>query len=264
MLQWGRNFIVAETRDRHDCYRDDCEASMGPQLYRCGNYLHLSYVYDHAPSFNGAATLSLRKRVGAALVSPWRWLASMGPQLYRCGNVATALDYGHHVHASMGPQLYRCGNAAPFPCPRRSSARFNGAATLSLRKRNQFMISLVRKDLLQWGRNFIVAETSQRDRQPARNTLASMGPQLYRCGNYRTGFQPHAIHRASMGPQLYRCGNVDVLLVLLRDCRASMGPQLYRCGNMPSGASIGRGCSRFNGAATLSLRKRSMSAAYRE
>ena len=39
---------------------------------------------------------------------------------------------------------------------------------------------------LQWGRNFIVAEMSQRRRLPDANPKASMGPQLYRCGNMIT------------------------------------------------------------------------------
>ena len=36
---------------------------------------------------------------------------------------------------------------------------------------------------------------------------------------------------ASMGPQLYRCGNAETELSFARHALASMGPQLYRCGN---------------------------------
>ena len=36
---------------------------------------------------------------------------------------------------------------------------------------------------LQWGRNFIVAETRRGYHRPLRLYYASMGPQLYRCGN---------------------------------------------------------------------------------
>ena len=37
---------------------------------------------------------------------------------------------------------------------------------------------------------------------------------------------------ASMGPQLYRCGNVAVAYLFVEMFVASMGPQLYRCGNV--------------------------------
>ena len=36
-LQWGRNFIVAETSIRIDPFILLKLTSMGPQLYRCGN-----------------------------------------------------------------------------------------------------------------------------------------------------------------------------------------------------------------------------------
>ena len=65
--------------------------------------------------------------------------------------------------------------------------------------------------------------------------------------------------RASMGPQLYRCGNITNSLWVLSLVSASMGPQLYRCGNayLDHCSRITAKC--FNGAATLSLRNRSAS-----
>ena len=135
---------------------------------------------------------------------------------------------------------------------------FNGAATLSLRKLDQEPQAVRDLVALQWGRNFIVAEMSHRSAnwptgatlQWGRNFIvaemssdlharklqwgrnfvvaeekahrASMGPQLYRCGNVTE-------RAASMGPQLCRCGNGDPSLSA---CCASMGPQLYRCGNL--------------------------------
>ena len=58
----------------------------------------------------------------------------------------------------MGPQLYRCGNlwAAHWELP--SVGRFNGAATLSLRKYILPSHYVYGGTQLQWGRNFIVAE----------------------------------------------------------------------------------------------------------
>ena len=60
---------------------------------------------------------------------------------------------------------------------------------------------------------------------------------------------------ASMGPQLYRCGNVLQRSVWSDGMGASMGPQLYRCGNTACANSLGSHTTRFNGAAILSLRK---------
>ena len=62
------------------------------------------------------------------------------------------------LKASMGPQLYRCGN---------NPADANDVIT----------------HLLQWGRNFIVAEIRTNRHKPGSSHGASMGPQLYRCGN---------------------------------------------------------------------------------
>ena len=134
-------------------------ASMGPQLYRCGNHV----------------------RNNTNLIPP---IASMGPQLYRCGNSTfSCLGLQVGLLASMGPQLYRCGNCQIIGmqcilfrslqwgrnfivaerCQQSRAAAllwsFNGAATVSLRK----YAGHVCQDVLR--------------------SQTSMGPQLYRCGN---------------------------------------------------------------------------------
>ena len=158
---------------------------MGPQLYRCGNSSNSRAPPLRYTSFNGAATLSLRKRRLFPGYSPSRFHASMGPQLYRCGNMVNEMQTYNALLASMGPQLYRCGN----------------------KKLHDDLFTT--PDKLQWGRNFIVAET--------------LG-----------GLPDHAhLHYASMGPQLYRCGNADNPQHIIQSGNASMGPQLYRCGNSP-------------------------------
>ena len=134
-LQWGRNFIVAET----GCLPDLCRchapgfngaatlslrkwrpaqnaclslscASMGPQLYRCGNSSSRRPRANGTCSFNGAATLSLRKWLDQFCDDHSVDVASMGPQLYRCGNYRPNAGLAFKHSASMGPQLYRCGN----------------------------------------------------------------------------------------------------------------------------------------------------------
>ena len=182
-LQWGRNFIVAEIHKQGVDDHDHAHASMGPQLYRCGNQTVDDHAQGRHTGFNGAATLSLRKWVNrrrkAGPNPKLQWgrnfivaemfqlspkgdvvvHASMGPQLYRCGNDDSKVQTSWRECASMGPQLYRCGNLRSF-CPLRARlSSFNGAATLSLRKYDH------------------------RPGEDAPLVLASMGPQLYRCGN---------------------------------------------------------------------------------
>ena len=206
-LQWGRNFIVAEIPNRaanrmsSRCrfngaatlslrkYRgtrgergDLPQASMGPQLYRCGN---------QAPHPQEEA----------------RKLASMGPQLYRCGNqrhrfhrtgkvqglqwgrnfiVAEISLFAQMTYATERLQWGRNFIVAEiwraYSSGKRSRSSFNGAATLSLRKYANTSVAVaadprfngaatlsLRKScssgsrinepiMLQWGRNFIVAE----------------------------------------------------------------------------------------------------------
>ena len=234
-LQWGRNFIVAETGlqdSGHSVYRG---ASMGPQLYRCGNNAQPIGASDVDPSFNGAATLSLRKPAP-------RWYR---PSLLMvCFNGAATLSLrkllpGVGVHrvvllASMGPQLYRCGN-----CSRASAC-------------------IASSCWLQWGRNFIVAETSTGRLEVVCEGWASMGPQLYRCGNLRRGGRTNFFiamlqwgrnfivaetapgrRRASRRPAGFNGAATLSLRKLLPGVGvhrvvllASMGPQLYRCGNL--------------------------------
>ena len=59
----------------------------------------------------------------------------------------------------MGPQLYRCGNIPRALAPQGKGPTFNGAATLSLRKLANPGMFWGIVLILQWGRNFIVAET---------------------------------------------------------------------------------------------------------
>ena len=60
-LQWGCNFIVAEIIQGWTEREAEYRASMGPQLYRCGNQDRAAGTLAGPGGFNGAATLSLRK-----------------------------------------------------------------------------------------------------------------------------------------------------------------------------------------------------------
>ena len=256
LLQWGRNFIVAEilpyfTRSKFVWALQWGRNFIVAEIWQCRHH-----QWFRCRSFNGAATLSLRKYVKEYTFKP-------------------------------------------------SSIGFNGAATLSLRKCAGQAIRPTGGCTLQWGRNFIVAEIGERCQGPGSCRTASMGPQLYRCGNLPP--QPAYFYAvdASMGPQLYRCGNVvsslshananaplqwgrnfivaeidsvrDAMHIIglalqwgrnfivaeiqitikleSPDGTASMGPQLYRCGNARTSSTVYQVTTSFNGAATLSLRK---------
>ena len=181
-LQWSRNFIVAEIIRRQRHHTRGGPASMGPQLYRCGN----SGIYA---------------------VSACRRNVSMGPQLYRCGNGLISF------------------------------------------------VMIIVWMWLQWGRNFIVAETEVGEGHPACPFVLQWGRNFIvaeMSWDYPTCV---GVVLASMRPQLYRCGNSAVAGVRATNTSASMRPQLYRCGNVVGLSNVCRGCLGFNEAATLSLRK---------
>ena len=207
-------------------------------------------------SFNGAATLSLRKCENAVVVPTsgdrlqWgrnfivaeiRSTRRMGNPTAKCFNGAATLSL----------RKFRAGAGA-----RTNAGGFNGAATLSLRKLEVYETTSDLSALLQWGRNFIVAEMCLSMLYIQKRKHASMGPQLYRCGNRSNYPQAITEYKASMGPQLYRCGNDAHGRIQVNACAllqwgrnfivaeicyrcvfygffipASMGPQLYRCGN---------------------------------
>ena len=62
--------------------------------------------------------------------------------------------------------------------------RFNGAATFALRKSEGGARGTNDAGLLQWGRNFCVAEMGYFLGTGENYQAASMGPQLLRCGNW--------------------------------------------------------------------------------
>ncbi len=132
MLQWGRNFIVAEIDKKNHCKTSRRSASMGPQLYRCGNVrLETLQPRRHYRCFNGAATLSLRKcNIWAAhWVLPARTL-----QWGRNFIVAEMIAAFQSVIDWTQLQWGRNFIVAEMNIATVTSISFNGAATLSLRK----------------------------------------------------------------------------------------------------------------------------------
>ena len=206
-LQWGRNMFVAEC-DHHHVGGDHegLHPSMGPQHVRCGmqnlrraprcsyrlqwgRNMFVAECGRHSwrgcapcPSFNGAATCSLRNVCGLEMKGCGPAQPSMGPQHVRCGmcpatqydggweatfNGAATCSLRNVIHIcmqwqtdrppSMGPQHVRCGMHP---------------------KCMEYAIQLV----LQWGRNMFVAECGRRHRDDTPAPAPSMGPQHVRCG----------------------------------------------------------------------------------
>ena len=155
----------------------------------------------------------------------------MGPQLYRCGNMAEVrhiadaaarLQWGRNfIVAEMLCRSVSILPRYPLQWGRNFIVAEMPAGTGARPKRHQ----------LQWGRNFIVAEifSSQVDRLPV-GTL-QWGRNFIVAEISKSVSVQDATGRASMGPQLYRCGNVLLYGYWRLDPLASMGPQLYRCGN---------------------------------
>ena len=231
-LQWGRNFIVAETDARRSGNKLFHQASMGPQLYRCGN---------------NACGCAVRGRHHA----------SMGPQLYRCGNQAPCRPRGTLPWRFNGAATLSLRKHGYGPGSWSGSQRFNGAATLSLRKHAIVRSFTTCVNMLQWGRNFIVAETWRLAVDCRGRVHASMGPQLYRCGNLALKYDKHqTLFKLQWGRNFIVAETSCQVFMLRCDIQASMGPQLYRCGNPDTPGRHGQVPAGFNGAATLSLRKR--------
>ena len=132
----------------------------------------------------------------------------MGPQLYRCGNglysekadvTLKSLQWGRNFIVAEIWQRWTNSRA--------SSTCFNGAATLSLRKCGRGCDGHHRHQGFNGAATLSLRKCPYQvvDRSPLIH--ASMGPQLYRCGNVCSGCTCRALPVASMGPQLYRCGN---------------------------------------------------------
>ena len=110
---------------------------------------------------------------------------------------------------------------------------FNGAALLTVRKQPDAAI------------------------RPGRRQLASMEPHFLQCGNRVRKKKEEGTYLASMEPHFLQCGNCCGRRCLGVRFRASMEPHFLQCGNLERGRHPRRLAPRFNGAALLTVRKRS-------
>ena len=205
-LQWGRNFIVAEIGKR-------AESQVRVKLLQWGrNFIVAEMAYITRPVDSANLLQWGRNFIVAEIVTEalgliprqlLQWgrnfivaeicrtgdtsfiftVASMGPQLYRCGNPAQSMPWYGKITALQWGRNFIVAEISPYTSKTQHISRFNGAATLSLRKFKTATVATPATGMLQWGRNFIVAEIYLSRLSNSINTLASMGPQLYRCGN---------------------------------------------------------------------------------
>ena len=276
-LQWGRNLFVAECNCWVYAKLVQYVASMGPQLVRCGMSIPSRVSGSMFCASMGPQLVRCgMKIVGNSTLDYYRTLQwgrnlfvaecppgvcqdrdfrplQWGRNLFVAEWVSAPINAMKTRPASMGPQLVRCGMQRPIG------------------KRLDEL-------LLQWGRNLFVAECAGHDaadyvrlcfngaatcslrnaRRQHNNrefgSIASMGPQLVRCGMgdmdaiikaakklqwgrnlfvaecYTVQGWASYIALASMGPQLVRCGMRTLTSDEVRLMTASMGPQLVRCG----------------------------------
>ena len=169
LLQWGRNFIVAETYQNAG-FKGEYHA-----LQWGRNFIVAETTQTPPICFNGAATLSLR-RSQVKVDANVRYHASMGPQLYRCGDWGEAMTRAaEYMTASMGPQLYRCGDRSIILVPNAGFMASMGPQLYRLRRRSAPSLARHLRSRLQWGRNFIVAETFATCAKCSSNALLQWG-----------------------------------------------------------------------------------------
>ncbi len=188
-LQWGRCFAAAETaqREAHQVEvplgfngaaasqqrRHPAEqrgagllvASMGPLLRSSGDRPAPGTSPCSRPGFNGAAASQQRRR-GRHGNRRFDLPASMGPLLRSSGDDgAPGRALLRVAVASMGPLLRSSGDIAPPADGAGMSSCFNGAAASQQRRQGISGGTGLQARVLQWGRCFAAAETTDAPKQ---------------------------------------------------------------------------------------------------
>ena len=214
-------------------------ASMGPRLFRRGDQACAGALRGRAArlqwghAFSGVETRYRPMRAtpgigcfnGATPFQAWRRERQRQRQRQKAG-----LQWGH---AFSGVET----TGGDVRC-RRLARRFNGATPFQAWRHSSGVLATIC-----WWVCFNGATPFQAwrptggRRRPAPPVPASMGPRLFRRGDFAVEAPDLAARRASMGPRLFRRGD----LPYVRDesgavSTASMGPRLFRRGDAcPSG-----------------------------
>ena len=155
-LQWSRNFSVADCKSSTVRLYGLIIASMEPQLFSCGlpKAANTSKLIDKAsmePQLFSCGLLVTTDK------DQQFESASMEPQLFSCGLINNQWKMYSLVRASMEPQLFSCGLPMSKAGVKASS-------------------------MLQWSRNFSVADCCLQPSRHCPSKSASMEPQLFSCG----------------------------------------------------------------------------------
>ena len=156
---------------------------MGPQLYRCGN-LNPRGIREgvFCPLQWGRNFIVAEIRLLSPRIFSTLWL-QWGRNFIVAEMLPVLATPGNGLPASMGPQLYRCGNMTHDPDGTCRECGLQWGRNFIVAEISFFDAPLCQAPWLQWGRNFIVAEIMVVRGPKTTVLLASMGPQLYRCGN---------------------------------------------------------------------------------
>ena len=111
---------------------------------------------------------------------------------------------------------------------------FNGAATIRSRKPNLEGADLYEAYMLQWGRDYSIAETAP-GHSSGGPLICFNGAATIRSRKLRTLVRLAADDPASMGPRPFDRGNCFITLPCTGTQKASMGPRPFDRGNMPNG-----------------------------
>ncbi len=155
-LQWGHVFSDVEITSRGDTYPPDRPAaSMGPRLFRRGNYIQAIFSDLVISGFNGATSFQT-----------WKW-----PGYHKAAPSHNMLQWGHvfsdveitsrgdtyppdRPAASMGPRLFRRGNYIQAIFSDLVISGFNGATSFQTWKWPGYHKAAPSHNMLQWGHVF--------------------------------------------------------------------------------------------------------------
>ena len=157
-LQWGRNFIVAEIPQEHILGNPSGLLQWGRNFIVAEMDVAPWRVSGRRTCFNGAATLSLRKC--EPLPADLSTLAR--------------LQWGRN---------FIVAEMCVWTCAKVSILSLQWGRNFIVAEMSSAYPHISGQGELQWGRNFIVAETIQGEAGAVPNAAASMGPQRYCCGN---------------------------------------------------------------------------------
>jgi len=186
-LQWGHVFSDVEITAPASVRGRVRGASMGPRLFRRGNCIVVPHSDQDILLASMGPRLFRRGNEGRKLTPERRSNASMGPRLFRRGNQHFLETFVNYFSASMGPRLFRRGNGRRSRPTRRRSKGFNGATSFQTWKLTSGLLGGGHRPGFNGATSFQTWKSPYRKVLILYAVLASMGPRLFRRGNYLIG-----------------------------------------------------------------------------